>query len=110
LHLGSGRGGRTAAVLMSLVLSCKRLENEPFAYLQDVLERVGTHRASRVDDLLPDRRVLPEPSALAGRRSRPSPNPQNARGRCSADIDVTFGPKSAYTVGSQTDSPPGVNS
>lgn len=68
LHLGSDRGGRTAAVLMGLVQSCKRLVNEPFAYLQDVLERVSTHRASRVDDLLPDRRVLSEPGALAGRK------------------------------------------
>ena len=61
LHLGSDRGGHTAAVLMSLVQSCKRLGNEPFAYLRDVLDRVSTHPASRVEDLLPDRRVLPAP-------------------------------------------------
>ena len=59
LHLGSDRGGRTAATLLSLVQSCKNLGNEPFAYLRDVLDRVSTHPASRVDDLLPDRRVLP---------------------------------------------------
>ena len=47
---------------MSLVQSCKRLGNKPFAYLRDVLDRVSTHPASRVDDLLPDRRVLPGPS------------------------------------------------
>jgi hypothetical protein len=51
----------------SLVQSCKNLGNEPFAYLRDVPERVGTHAAIRVDDLLPDRRVLPEAS-LASRR------------------------------------------
>jgi hypothetical protein len=57
-------------------------------HLRDVLERVGIHRASRVDDLLPDRRVLPEPGALASRKGsvpargcHPSPNPQNARGK-----------------------------
>ena len=55
---------------MGLVQSCKRLVNEPFAYLQDVLERVSIHRASRVDDLLPDHQVLPEPGALAGRKDR----------------------------------------
>ena len=59
LHLGSDRGGRTAATLLSLVQSCKNLGNEPFAYLRDVLERVNTHPHSRLDDLLPDRRVLP---------------------------------------------------
>ena len=62
LHLGSDRGGQTAATLLSLVQSCKALGNEPFAYLRDVLDRVSTHPASRVDDLLPDRRVLPGPS------------------------------------------------
>jgi hypothetical protein len=67
LHLGSDRGGRTAAVLMSLVQSCKRLANEPFACLRDVLDRVSTHPASRVDDLLPDRRVLPKADPAGGR-------------------------------------------
>jgi hypothetical protein len=59
LHLGSDRGGRTAATLLSLVQTCKNLGNEPFAYLRDVLDRVSTHPANRIDDLLPDRRVLP---------------------------------------------------
>jgi IS66 C-terminal element len=62
LHLGSDRGGHTAATHLSLVQSCKNLGNEPFAYLRDVLARVSTHPASRIDDLLPDRRVLPEPA------------------------------------------------
>jgi transposase len=66
LHLGSDRGGRTAATLLSLVQSCKNLGNEPFAYLRDVLERVSTHPASRIDDLLPDRRVLA--GATGGRK------------------------------------------
>ena len=68
LHLGSDRGGRTAATLLSLVQSCKLLGNEPFAYLRDVLDRVSTHPASRVDDLLPDRRVLPESGPADGRK------------------------------------------
>ena len=66
LHLGSDRGGRTAATLLSLVQSCKNLGNETFAYLRDVLDRVSTHPASRIDDLLPDRRVWPGP--LGGRK------------------------------------------
>ena len=68
MHLGSDRGGRTAATLLSLVQSCKNLGNEPFAYLRDVLDRVSTHPASRVDDLLPDRRVWPEAAASPGRK------------------------------------------
>ena len=54
LHLGSDRGVRTAAVLISLVQSCQALGVEPFAYLRDVLDRVSTHPASRIADLLPD--------------------------------------------------------
>jgi transposase len=63
LHLGSDRGGKTAATLMSLVQSCKLLSNEPFAYLRDVLDRVSTHPASRIEDLLPDRRAWPGPAS-----------------------------------------------
>lgn len=54
LHLGSDRGGGTAAVLMSLVQSCRSFGVEPFAYLRDVLDRVSTHPASRIAELLPD--------------------------------------------------------
>lgn len=51
-----------------LAIWMKRLENEPFAYLRDVLDRVSTHPASRVDDLLPDRRVFPKASLPGDRK------------------------------------------
>ena len=54
LHIGSDSGGRTAAVLMSVVQSCRALQVEPFAYLRDVPHRVGTHKASRIAELLLD--------------------------------------------------------
>jgi len=41
---------------MSLVQSCRELQVEPFAYLRDVLDRVRTHSASRIAELLPDAR------------------------------------------------------
>jgi hypothetical protein len=50
------------------VQSCKNLGNEPFAYLRDVLDRISTHPASRIDDLLPDRRVLPVKNPSGGRK------------------------------------------
>jgi hypothetical protein len=46
-------------VLMSLVRSGRGLRKAPHVYLQDVLNQVGTHPASRDDDLSPDRRMLP---------------------------------------------------
>jgi hypothetical protein len=35
--------------------TCKGLGVEPWAYLRDVLDRVSTHPASRIEELLPDR-------------------------------------------------------
>jgi hypothetical protein len=34
-------------------VSCKVARVEPFGYLRDVLERVCTHPASRVEELIP---------------------------------------------------------
>jgi transposase len=55
LFAGSDRGGQTAAVLMSLCTTCKELGIDPQAYLRDVLGRISTHPARRIDELLPDR-------------------------------------------------------
>jgi len=55
LFYGSDKGGRTGAVLSSLIASCKRLRVEPFAYLCDLFTRVSTHPHHRLDELLPDR-------------------------------------------------------
>ena len=52
--LGSDTGGRTAAILTSLVTTCKRLHVEPFAYLRDVFDRISGHPAHRLAELLPD--------------------------------------------------------
>jgi transposase len=51
---GSDNGGRTAAVLTSLITTSKRLGLNPFAYLRDIFERIGAHPQSRLADLLPD--------------------------------------------------------
>ena len=54
LFAGSDKGGQTAAVLMSLCTTCKNLGIDPQAYLRDVLDRISTHPARRIDELLPD--------------------------------------------------------
>jgi len=38
--------GRRAAVIYSLVASCKLCGIDPFAYLRDILTRISTHPAS----------------------------------------------------------------
>jgi transposase len=54
MFFGSDNGGRTAAVLTSFITTCKRLDIDPFAYLRDIFERLSTHPASRLAELLPD--------------------------------------------------------
>ena len=55
LFVGSDNGGRTAAVWFSFTATCKQLGMDSFAYLRDVLERLPTHPADRLGELLPHR-------------------------------------------------------
>jgi transposase len=54
LFAGSDNGGRTAAILFSLLATCQRHDVEPFAYTRDVLTRIAAHPASQLADLLPN--------------------------------------------------------
>jgi len=53
LFAGSLRAGKRAAAVMSLIHSAKLNGLDPYAYLRDVLERLPTQPASRVEELLP---------------------------------------------------------
>jgi transposase len=53
LFSGSDEGARRAAILYSLIASCKLCGIDPFVHLRDVLERINTHPASRIDELTP---------------------------------------------------------
>ena len=55
LFVGSELAGQRAAVVMSLVQSAKLNKIDPWAYLRDVLARIHTQPASRIDELLPHR-------------------------------------------------------
>lgn len=55
LFAGSLRAGKRAAAVMSLIHSARLNGLNPHAYLKDVLERLPTQRASRIDELLPHR-------------------------------------------------------
>jgi IS66 C-terminal element len=45
--------GRAAATSYTLIESCKQADLDVLAHLADVLVRVATHPASKIDDLLP---------------------------------------------------------
>jgi transposase len=53
LFAGSMEGARRAALLYSLVQSCKLIDVAPFAYLKDVLIRLATHPHRHIDQLTP---------------------------------------------------------
>jgi hypothetical protein len=55
LFAGSELAGQRAAMVMSLVNSAKLNGHDPWAYLKDVLERLPSHPASRIEELLPHR-------------------------------------------------------
>lgn len=69
LFCGSEAAAHRAAVLLSLVQTCKHVGVDPFAYLRDVIERVSTHPMSRLGELTPRQwhrlrqAAKPEPAA-----------------------------------------------
>jgi hypothetical protein len=67
LSIGSPRGGQTAAVLFSFTSTCQRLGVEPWAYLRDVLERLPSHPAGPLAELLPDEWQRRQPTAATAR-------------------------------------------
>jgi hypothetical protein len=55
LFTGSENGGKTMAILFSVVSSCQRHGHDSFAYLRDVLARLPDHPQDQLRELLPDR-------------------------------------------------------
>ena len=53
LFCGSDRGGQRAAAMYSLIVTAKMNGVDPQAWLADVLARIATHPAHRLDELLP---------------------------------------------------------
>jgi transposase len=53
LFAGSLRAGKRGAAIMSLIQSAKLNGHDPHAYLKDVLTRLPTQPASRIEELLP---------------------------------------------------------
>jgi hypothetical protein len=66
LFTGSEAGGKTMAILFSLVSSCQRHGHDPYAYLRDVQTRLPDLPRERLPELLPDRW---RPAAEADARS-----------------------------------------
>jgi len=55
MFVGSAKGGDTAAVLFSLVQTCRAINVNPVEYLEDIYNRLLDHPAKKLKELLPDR-------------------------------------------------------
>ncbi len=55
LFVGSNDGGEAAAIILSLVQTCRNLGINPRLYLEDVMKRLMSHPARDIAALLPDR-------------------------------------------------------
>ena len=53
MFAGSEGGAESAAILFSLVVSCKLYGVDPFAYFKDTLMRIHTHPVDRIHELSP---------------------------------------------------------
>ena len=53
MFVGNNKGGQVAAVIYSLIETCKQHNVNPWFYLKDVLSRISTHPQSRIEELLP---------------------------------------------------------
>jgi transposase len=53
MFCGSDRGGQRAAAMYSLIITAKMNDVDPQAWLADILARIATYPAHRLDELLP---------------------------------------------------------
>lgn len=53
MFAGSEAGARNAAILFSVIVSCKLQGVDPFTYLRDVLARIPTHPKDQMHELTP---------------------------------------------------------
>lgn len=55
LFFGNDEGGEAASVIFSLVQTCRALGINPREYLEDVMRRLMSHSAAKIQELFPDR-------------------------------------------------------
>lgn len=54
MFVGSEDGGEAAAIILSLVQSCRAIGVNPRDYLEDVMRRLMSHNSQKLHELLPD--------------------------------------------------------
>ncbi|CCB90839.1 transposase remnant [Waddlia chondrophila 2032/99] len=54
LFVGNKKGGEAAGVVLSLVQTCRAMGINPREYIEDVMRRLMSHNAQKLQELLPD--------------------------------------------------------
>jgi transposase len=54
LFVGNEDGGESAAIIFSLIQTCRALNINPREYLEDVMRRLMSHNFQKLHELLPD--------------------------------------------------------
>jgi transposase len=52
MFVGSERGGKSAAIIYTLIAAAKLNSVDPQAWLSDTLSRIADHKINRIDELL----------------------------------------------------------
>lgn len=54
LFFGNNEGGEAAAILLSIVQTCRALKINPEIYLEDVMSKIMSYNSQKLSDLMPD--------------------------------------------------------
>jgi transposase len=75
LFVGHEQAGQNHAIVQTIVSTCRLHNVDPYEYIKDVLIRIQTHPAAKIDELLPQNWVM---SWLKGNCIRGSRSPSAA--------------------------------
>jgi transposase len=64
LFVGNEDGGESAAIIFSLIQTCRALEVNPREYLEDIMRRLMSHNSKKIHELLPDQWKAHQNSSL----------------------------------------------
>lgn len=72
LFLGNAAGGETAAIMYTIMMTCKRHCVDPYAYLCDVLDQIKSTPVDDLESLMPHRWIQSHPEAYLQERAQES--------------------------------------
>jgi transposase len=72
LFVGHDEAGENLAILQTVVSTCRLHDVNPYDYIKDVLIRIQTHPASRIDELLPMNWKPPDSASASSSPPAPS--------------------------------------